>query len=350
MLAYRFGPNGTKFSQPVSLQIHYPDSVLYSTIPELMGVAVQDSAGFWKRTVNFNNDTIHRTISANIKHFTDYSMMELIKIIPADTTVSENGQVSLVIQAYDSEDPDVVTADDFAADIKASNTAIEWAVNGTVGGNSSIGTISNALVVTRTGIYKAPASIPSPDPVTVTATASNLNIKYNGHTYNKIIAYSHIKVYAGFYHVQIDFSAIDNPGLGGTYAWTDHGSFDVAISNVVEVQNIANEDAVFELQSNNTTCTSALINAPRGPINILNQYHAVVTPGTSQATILFDSVLSKVTWIPNPELRITCPGEQPTTMGGELTACFPSGVQFMLVDGVQTMTSGQYTITVTKQK
>src|SRR5690242_11076041 len=28
LLAYRFGPNGSKFNQPVSLQIHYPDSVL----------------------------------------------------------------------------------------------------------------------------------------------------------------------------------------------------------------------------------------------------------------------------------------------------------------------------------
>src|SRR5574337_1160596 len=44
------------------------------------------------------------------------------------------------------------------------NTAVTWQVNGVVGGNSTVGTIS------PTGLYTAPASPPSPS-ATVTITA-----------------------------------------------------------------------------------------------------------------------------------------------------------------------------------
>jgi len=48
----------------------------------------------------------------------------------------------------------------------ASNTAIaSWSVNGAVGGNAIVGTISDS------GLYTAPGAVPSPNTVTVTATS-----------------------------------------------------------------------------------------------------------------------------------------------------------------------------------
>jgi len=46
----------------------------------------------------------------------------------------------------------------------SSNTAVTWQVNGITGGNASIGTVSS-------GVYTAPASVPSPATVTVTAVS-----------------------------------------------------------------------------------------------------------------------------------------------------------------------------------
>src|SRR5882762_6093338 len=43
------------------------------------------------------------------------------------------------------------------------NKAVTWRVNGMTGGNTSVGTIST------TGVYTAPATVPSPAIVTVTA-------------------------------------------------------------------------------------------------------------------------------------------------------------------------------------
>jgi hypothetical protein len=47
----------------------------------------------------------------------------------------------------------------------ASNTGVTWRVNGVTGGNGTVGTISTS------GVYTAPASVPSPATVTVTAVS-----------------------------------------------------------------------------------------------------------------------------------------------------------------------------------
>src|SRR5437660_80057 len=52
----------------------------------------------------------------------------------------------------------------FAATVSnTSNSAVTWLVNGKVGGDSTLGTISS------TGLYTVPSSVPSPSSVTVTA-------------------------------------------------------------------------------------------------------------------------------------------------------------------------------------
>jgi uncharacterized repeat protein (TIGR03803 family) len=54
----------------------------------------------------------------------------------------------------------------FAATVaNTSNTAVTWSVNGVVGGNSTVGTISS------NGLYTAPAGVPDPATLTVTATS-----------------------------------------------------------------------------------------------------------------------------------------------------------------------------------
>jgi len=71
-----------------------------------------------------------------------------IAVAPATTEVAQSGQAQ------------------FTAIVNnALNTAVTWAVNGTVGGNTTVGTIS------PTGLYSAPATFPGLAQVTVTATS-----------------------------------------------------------------------------------------------------------------------------------------------------------------------------------
>ena len=50
-----------------------------------------------------------------------------------------------------------------------SNTAVTWSVNGILGGNSAVGTISS------TGLYTAPQALPDPTSVTIQATSQANN-------------------------------------------------------------------------------------------------------------------------------------------------------------------------------
>jgi len=59
------------------------------------------------------------------------------------------------------------TTQSFSASVKnTANTVVTWNVNGVGGGNATIGTISG------TGMYTAPAAVPSPATVTVGAVSA----------------------------------------------------------------------------------------------------------------------------------------------------------------------------------
>src|SRR5580765_1240097 len=70
-----------------------------------------------------------------------------------------------------SPGPSTVRAGDtqqFTAKVTAAmDQTVVWSVNGTMGGNSTVGTISTA------GLYKAPAALPTPDSVSIEATSSS---------------------------------------------------------------------------------------------------------------------------------------------------------------------------------
>lgn len=94
-------------------------------------------------------------------------------------TVSDTVMISVGSTAPPPPDPAIVVSitptsstlaplatQAFAASVSgSSNTAVNWSVNGIVGGNATVGTVSAA------GLYTAPATVPSPATVTVRATA-----------------------------------------------------------------------------------------------------------------------------------------------------------------------------------
>jgi len=88
----------------------------------------------------------------------------------ADTTKSASTAVAIDISlALNATSPSLQVSgtQQFTATILGTtNTDVTWTVNGVTGGNSTVGTISNA------GLYTAPEYPPSPDTVIVTATSA----------------------------------------------------------------------------------------------------------------------------------------------------------------------------------
>ena len=82
----------------------------------------------------------------------------------ATVTITPAGAVSV---SPTSASVQVSATQPFSATVTGSNnTGVTWSVNGVAGGNTTTGTIS------ASGLYTAPASVPSPATVTISATSA----------------------------------------------------------------------------------------------------------------------------------------------------------------------------------
>ena len=94
------------------------------------------------------------------------------KLVPATCVVVTPNPVNVAVGAQQQ----------FTATVTGvSNTSVTWEVNGVVGGNATVGTIST------TGLFQAPATIPAPPTVTITAV-SNANTAISGSAQATIVA------------------------------------------------------------------------------------------------------------------------------------------------------------------
>lgn len=89
----------------------------------------------------------------------------------ADPTAIGSAIVTIVQRVTVSVSPSLATVgtfltQQFTATVSgSSNPSVTWSVNGIPGGNATVGTVN------ATGLYTAPASVPSPNTVTITATS-----------------------------------------------------------------------------------------------------------------------------------------------------------------------------------
>lgn len=188
--AYRLLPEGTKFTQAVTLKFHYTADNLAATVAGLMGITFQDSLGLWEVIQNFTNDTALRTISSTISHFSDWTVFDYIDMTPRSASVKVNKTVSLEVNYVESDENNIGGV----ILLKPKKPNITWSANGIINGNSSVGTLSGPDMYHQT--FKAPAKVPSVNPVIVSAEIP-FGITYGGVKYNRLILTSNITIIDG---------------------------------------------------------------------------------------------------------------------------------------------------------
>ena len=190
--AYRLLPEGITFSQPVLLKFHYTAEDLASTLADLMGIAFQDSTGIWYRLNNYTNDTVSKVVSAPIKHFTDYTNFDIMRIHPVINTIQVNKSQTFEVDVIETSDDELtqLKGDDVAPLIVTASKTIIWSVNGVVNGNSTIGTVSGTDLLTT---YQAPAKVPKNNPVAIGAQV-DVHFKAKGMSFNKTSLVTYVKV------------------------------------------------------------------------------------------------------------------------------------------------------------
>jgi hypothetical protein len=179
--AYDLLPNGTKFAVPATFIFHYADSDVNGTDPYLFYLAYQDSAHEWKVNIYKDVDTVAKTVSFDIDHFTPYSNLAGVRIIAdyGKTDLQENEKTTLRLLQFvrtkqlagetapgEDELPPIPQSHPVADDLVRSWTVSGGSANGTVTGYGSEAT------------YTAPANIDKDRSVIVSvSTGQNTVIK-----------------------------------------------------------------------------------------------------------------------------------------------------------------------------
>jgi hypothetical protein len=214
---FKLLPEGTVFRKPVMLVLHYDDAWLKGNSPLATGVAFRyDKDGKWYAPIHGKVDTVHKTISVPITHFSDWSVYRCYHMemsyedqwsVDDDRRIIMPTVASAVLRCYmvgpppsttkkDVDDGDLALLAPLVIDPVSKGTGLDtrdcrdcdllaplvpdnsrpekfkpvtpdkWYVNGIQDGDSEFGTISEG---DKTSTYHSPAAVPDDRLVSVAA-------------------------------------------------------------------------------------------------------------------------------------------------------------------------------------
>ncbi len=311
--AYRLGPSGMHFSSPVTLQFSYPtDSV---QVPELLGVAFQDTDNVWYAMPDYSVDSITHTVSAPISHFSDWVDFERVRIIPRQATLWVNQTLGLELLEYVPEE-----APQPQPIYRVTNDQVAWSASaGTISRNSqsSWGDLA--------ALYRAPTSVPAGNPVQVRATV-NRRFTYHGTIIptNRTTFFSYVTITDSSASFHVDLYFHDPQYMVATLPFTldDTCSMDVTVNRrLVTVDNIVNHNSgVTPTSAMVGQCSLTWVSGGVGPMNIRSATGSVDTLNHVNLSFYHTAF--------GEEFTYACPGEPPITMGNDPTAGDPGSMSF----------------------
>jgi len=340
--AYRLEPSGIHFQQPVKLLFHYTSEESKDSMQLLLGIATQDDNGQWYGLKNFTLDTVAKTLTGNIPHFSDWSDFEALRIFPADARVKVNKELDLTIDMIDDEDELYPLVHPSQADLYMIKRMkikwkATWTVDGINNGNNTEGWITKQNITDAT--YKAPAMVPDRNPVTVAAKLHGIKYKFNGTVFKDLSLVSNVLVYDNQYKVEM--SAINHNGLIGHGALNadlvDYGSFVVSMegkrTRVIDIKNnlyeFTNNSGMDIVYVNEATCT--------GPIHITGVRELRVTkPDPPKQPYQTVEILFMPAKLVMPQFRVKGKDVPLPPMMNMLPA-WPMFIKFVAKEGEQTI-------------
>jgi hypothetical protein len=239
-LAYHLMPDKITFSKPVTITYHYTEDEVNGTHPYLFYIAYQDSLRAWKADYkNRNVDTIAKTVSLEINHFSIWSLGDNLGLlfIPFNEELYENetGEVRAVIYSRSAASGSL-SDDDLAPlpeQTQLPETAVSnWKVNGHAGGNSQDGTISGTGSKVT---YTAPSSIEDRRTVQLSAEINYPIVFFNNGrlvaSANKFILLKNITLLPSEFDYTVNISYVDSAvaGYKPGQIYKDSASFDLSL-------------------------------------------------------------------------------------------------------------------------
>ena len=281
--SYDLEPSGARFQTPVKLIFHYTDKDMEDGSPELMGIATQNEKGVWYELKDMKLDTVLKTITGNIKHFSIWALNWSFSLKPDKKRVKVSKAVDILAMPVPLDDRDIgekleVHRGIFgpAADLNPTG----WYANVVLNGDSENGTFPGSdsyPLLTWRVTYQAPARVPSKNPVEVMLAIVGAENGIDG-TKRTYFRRCYIEVYDDAYEVKM-VSVIIAGGpetWGGTATHRDEGSFTVSLKkNIASLINIKNK---MEVMTDNCKNTLLNPNSNTGLLHVAGATQIKVTP------------------------------------------------------------------------
>jgi len=167
----QYPPMGARFRLKASFDMSgfSPTNQVILTALKQYGMMLADNGSAWFLSgapdAGWNNDDLHAltTIAGSNFEAVDATVL----MVNPDSGQAVQSGVTVSVSPSSASVP-LSTQKQFTATVSgSSNQAVTWDVNGAVGGNGTVGFIDSV-----SGLYTAPASVPSPATVTVHASSS----------------------------------------------------------------------------------------------------------------------------------------------------------------------------------
>ncbi len=351
--AYQLEPSGLSFRQPVQIIFHYDPDDSPDSAQLLLGIGMQDESGQWYGLTKFNLDTVAKTISGDIRHFSTWSTFDKLRLHPEPEDrkrVKVNKTLVLRITGVTNDPPPADNADELMPlDNWHAPTSGIWRVNGVIGGNGIVGktvTGRENEISMSSNVYTAPATVPDQNPVSISLdlVGASLYLKGLGKVTNLRLV-TNILVFDNAYEVSMITSLNGMAGSEfGRVIYSDTGSLVVSLngkkSKVIEKVN-RNTDAQLDY---NGKCTITKLKAGSGNIHIVGTPVVRVSAPSSPASLPQVEIIFQRTPMVLTLLQATCPSPKgPTTMNNAagiammsaMAPAYPMYIKFIAKDGEQ---------------
>ena len=296
--AYRLEPSGIQFQKPVQLVFHYDPEESEDSMQLLMGIAMQDDKGQWYGLNEFTLDTVAKTISGNINHFSIWAEYDKLKLIVFSNNNSnidgltprlkvKNWAGLAIIGVGVTPKPATENSNDKLSELSTwmPPNKLIWRVNKIIKGDDVVGKLVKGEIDESKGRfndYKAPDNIPKQNPVAISVELVGASDKFKGVTYKNLKLVRNILIYEdNTYEVKMT-SYIDMPAGGsGTATYQDSGSFVVSLygkeAEIIEKSNKNTSDK-FHIELSGCTCKTLISGS--GYIHMIGAQSITVTPAT----------------------------------------------------------------------
>ena len=343
--AYHLEPSGTQFKKPIELVFHYDPEESEDSAQFLMAIAMQDDKGQWYGLNKFTLDTVAKTISGNINHFSTWATFDKLALLGPKRLKVTKTDIMVIYGVDDGSDRiwreelEKHSRETYGQDVlsplrswKRPQKGI-WKVNGIVKGNPEFGTLMFGKVDEsrlKTNDYTAPRNVPDVNPVTVSVDLVGASFLINGKYVTGLNLKTKVLIYDDAYEVTM-ISEIQDPSgtcLGAT-TYADAGSFVVSLNGKEPriIERVNKNTSAFLNYSGGRCWDYKILKPGTGSIHIAGTPVIKVTPASAPGkSAMIEIIFRKVPSI-FPLFQVTCKCDD--APGGPVTSTNAQGIAMM---------------------